>query len=131
MKKLLLLILIFPLFVACSDDEEPQKPKIDDATMKLYKEWIVGQWSKKNVIPLENYMYIYTADSSFQLKIRNTPGYADQIGKGGTYKILDTGQIEHLGGIVQNFSMPNKNTMILGTATFYRDTTHYVIYREN
>lgn len=126
MKQLLTILLLFPLFIACSsDDDEKKEEGLTDAQKEAV---IVGQWSVHYAS--RGTLYVFGSDKSFRKY--------DIIG-GNKIKLAD----EPINNIIGEYNVTNgrlslggngsylleiidENTVTFGE-TYIRDTTEYTL----
>lgn len=122
MKQLLTILLLFPLFIACSSDDD--KNTMTDTEKEAF---LVGRWS--NDAMKGNYTYFFYSDKTYKkyeiykwyqgsttifLKLVNT---ADSIG---VYSVKDN-QI-YINKSIDNLDIKNNKIITIGNAEYYRDS---------
>lgn len=123
MKQLLTILLLFPLFISCSSDDDDKNTMTD--TEK--EAFLVGRWS--NDVQKGKYTYFFYSDKTYKkyeinkiyqgstivfLKLVNT---ADSIG---VYSVKDN-QI-HINKSIDNLDIKNNKIITIGNADYYRDS---------
>lgn len=129
MKQLLTILLLFPLFIACSSDDDDKKEEgLTDAQKEAF---LVGQWNNfKNAGHF--YVYIFGADKSYRkyevvggakIKLADLPGSIGSYWVKGNYIWLENYEGNQSGTL---FSIKDENTISFGFE-FTRDNTEYTI----
>lgn len=127
MKQLLTILLLFPLFIACSSDDDDKKEEgLTDAQKEAF---LVGQWSKKQNTIGAPFVYYFGDNRQFQkyeiVSISNkTIRKSTDTGSSGTYSVK--GNYIKVANVSTLFSIKDENTITIGI-DFTRDTTEYTI----
>lgn len=123
MKQLLTILLLFPLFIACSSDDDKKEEGLTDSQKEAF---LVGQWSNAVGAP---FVYYFGDNRQFQkyeiVSISNkTIRKSTDTGSSGTYSV--EGNYIKVANKSTLFSIKDENTIIIGV-DFIRDTTEYTI----
>lgn len=128
MKQLLTIFLLFPLFIACSSDDDDKKEEgLTDAQKEAF---LVGQWSKKYTIG--GTLYVFGSDKSYRkydiiggnkIKLAEYPNSIGTYWVKGNYIWLENYEGSQSGTL---FSIKDENTISFGE-TYTRDTTEYTL----
>lgn len=123
MKQLLTILLLFPLFIACSSDDDDKKEEgLTDAQKEAF---LVGQWSDSKSV-----VYYFGKDKSFQKYVftsgfdKTTIRKSTDTGSSGTYSV--EGNYIKVANKSTLFSIKDENTITIGI-DFTRDDTEYTI----
>lgn len=128
MKQLLTILLLFPLFISCSSDDDDKKEEgLTDAQKEAF---LVGQWSKKYTIG--GILYVFGSDKSYRkyeivggnkIKLAEYPNSIGTYWVKGNYIWLENYEGGQSGTL---FSIKDENTISFGE-TYTRDTTEYTL----
>lgn len=127
MKQLLTILLILPLFIACSSDDDKKEEGLTDAQKETF---LVGQWSKKYTIG--GTLYVFGSDKSYRkydiiggnkIKLAEYPNSIGTYWVKGNYIWLENYEGSQSGTL---FSIKDENTIYFGE-TYTRDTTEYTL----
>lgn len=132
MKQLLTILLLFPLFIACSSDDDDKKEEGLTDTQK--EAFLVGQWRAHamNGGGLISRLYIFYSDKSFRkynivgagkIKLAELPNSIGTYWVKGNYIWLENYEGNQSGTL---FSIKDENTISFG-GTYTRDTTEYTL----
>ncbi len=122
MKQLLTILLLFPLFIACSSDDDKKEEGLTDAQKEAF---LIGQWSDSKTV-----VYYFGEDKSFQKYVftsvfdKSTIRKSTDTGSSGTYSV--EGNYIKVAGSSTLFSIKDENTITIGV-DFTRDDTEYTI----
>ncbi len=123
MKQLLTILLLFPLFIACSSDDDKKDEGLTDAQKEAF---LVGQWSRYDITGT---LYVFGDDKSFRKYIivnsnNKTIKLSSDMNSIGTYSV--EGNYIKVSGTSTLFSIKDENTITIGI-DFTRDNTEYTI----
>lgn len=126
MKQLLTILLLFPLFIACSSDDDDKNTMTDSEK----EAFLVGRWS--NDVQKGRYTYFFYSDKTFKkyeyekLYQGSTTVYLALVNSSdstGVYSIHDN--ILYINKYNYQLDIKNNKVITIGNADFYRDSFNW------